>query len=58
MSADTDAHEPVGIDNSVGVGLGVSELRHGDSGLSGDILWGSVLDEDGLSSPDEDARLA
>lgn len=55
MSADTNADKPVGIDDSLGISLSISKLGHGDSGLSGNILGSSVLDEDGLSSPDENA---
>lgn len=51
VGADAKDDEPLGLEGTVLVGLLITEGVHGDGGFGGDLVAGTVTDEDGLAAP-------
>lgn len=54
VRADTKHDEPLGLLHTVGVGLGVTERLDLDRVGLGNLVGGTVTDEDGLATPLDD----
>ena len=53
VGADADDDEPVGILDTIGIGLRVAQLANVDTALAFNIFASAMLDEHGLTTPFE-----